>query len=96
MRKRGKSDSNQKKVIKMLRCIPGVTVKVTSSLGDGFGDFLVGYRKVNYLIELKNDAMIKSKRRLTKDEEKFHSEWTGQIDVCETFEDCLSVIGVKN
>ena len=50
MRKRAKSDDNQKQLVKTLRGIPGVSVSITSALGDGFPDIVVGYKKQNYLL----------------------------------------------
>jgi hypothetical protein len=50
----------------------------------------------NYLIELKDPAQPPSKRRLTPDEKKFHAQWSGQIGVAETFEDCLIILGISD
>lgn len=97
MRKRGRTDSNQSEVIKKLRQIPGVSVAVTSSLGDGFVDIIVGFNcrrrgKVNLMFELKDGAKMPSKRKLTPDEQKFHDQWRGQIDKVESFDDCLKLM----
>jgi hypothetical protein len=85
-------DENQPALVKQLRQIPGVTVAHTHMIGEGFGDIIVGFRGKNFLIEIKDPSKPPSKRRLTPDEEKFHNEWTGQIDVAETVSDVLNVI----
>ena len=92
MRRAAKIDSNQNKVIKSLRQIPGVTVAITSQLGGGFVDFVLGYKGVNYMIELKDGDKAPSQRKLTPDEDKFHKEWEGQISVCNCFEDIFDLI----
>jgi hypothetical protein len=87
-------DANQVEVVKQLRKIPGVTVAITSQLGSGFPDLVVGYKKVNYLIELKDGKKSKSEKALTGAEELFMFNWNGQYSVCESFPDCCKVIGI--
>lgn len=95
MRKFGKIDANQKQIVDQLRQIPGISVKSTSSLGDGFVDLVIGYKARNYLIELKDEDKPESQKRLTDAEQKFHNEWTGQVDKCESLDEILKVIGIK-
>ena len=96
MRRAAKVDANQKKIVRSLRGIPGVTVAITSQLGDGFPDFIVGYKRFNYMIELKDGDKVKSKKKLTEGEHKFHNEWRGQVAVCESFDEIFSLIMNKN
>lgn len=96
MRRAAKVDANQKKVVKSLRGIPGVTVAITSQLGEGFPDFIVGYRGFNYMIELKDGDKVKSAKKLTEDEGKFHKEWKGQVTVCESFDEIFKLINGKS
>lgn len=86
-----KVDANQAMVVKQLRNI-GASVAVTSMVGHGFVDFVVGYRKKNFIIELKDENKPPSARKLTPDEEKFHREWRGQIAVCNSFREILKII----
>lgn len=86
MRKRAKPDGNQEGIVKALRKIPGVSVAVTSALGDGFPDIIVGYKKRNYAFEIKDPSQPPSKRRLTPDEVEWHKNWHGHIQVIETVE----------
>ena len=94
MRRKARIDQNQNEVVRQLRNIPGVTVRITSMVGEGFADFVIGYKKRNFLIELKNSKNIPSKKKLTPEEEKFFQAWTGQVDKAETIEDCLKIIGL--
>lgn len=95
MRYSAKVDANQKGVIKSLRGIPGVSVAITSSLGEGFPDFVVGYRGVNYMIELKDGNKPPSARKLTDDEELFKSKWKGQYAVCNSFDEIFKIINAR-
>ena len=85
-------DVNQRRIVKQLRALPGVDVALTHMVGHGFVDIIVGYRWQNFLIELKNPDVNPYERRLTKDEQRFHDKWPGQIAVCETFEHCKNAI----
>jgi len=87
MKKRGKIDNNQKVIVDVLRKVPGVTVKSTASLGDGFPDIIVGYREKNYLFEIKS-----GKGKLTPMELDFFAGWHGQVDVVTDVMQILDVI----
>lgn len=95
MRKRGKTDSNQQSIVKALRMIPGVRVGITSSLGKGFPDLVVARGKNVFLVELKDGQKSASRKKLTKDEEKFKAEWEGCYYVCESLEEVLRAIGLQ-
>ena len=95
MRKHGRTDANQTAIVAALRAIPGVRVRSTASVGDGFPDLAVGYKGRTYLMELKDGSLPPSKRQLTKDEELFFHSWTGDASVVESINDALLVIGVK-
>lgn len=63
-----KIDINQTEIVKQLRQIPGISVHITSRLGCGFPDLVVGYmKKVTILVELKRPGKIK----LTDKEKEF-------------------------
>jgi hypothetical protein len=94
MRKYGRTDGNQTSIRKSLDALPGVRTVSIASIGDGLPDLIVGYAGKNYLVELKDPTKCPSERRLTPDEQVWHSRWTGQVSVCETFEDVLLVIGI--
>ena len=48
MRVRGRIDDNQKEVVSQLRKL-GVSVAITSMLGKGFPDLVLGHQNKNYL-----------------------------------------------
>jgi len=86
-------DANQKKIVEQLRKL-GCSVAVTSMMGKGFPDFVIGLRGKNYLIELKDGAKSPSQRKLTPDEVKFHAQWRGQIAVCKDINEIIKLIGL--
>ena len=95
MRKYARTDANQAEIVGFLRAIPGVTVLSLAPVGNGCPDILVGYKKQNWLFELKDPNKPPSARKLTKDQETFHAAWNGQIDVAETFGEILNVMRGK-
>lgn len=99
MRRAARTDSNQNAIVKSLRQIPGVIVAVTSGLGNGFPDLIVGNPngKIGHriaMIELKDGKKSASRKRLTSDEEKFKADWEGCYYVCESLEEVLRAIGI--
>ncbi len=86
-------DANQSRVVGQCRAVPGWSVAVLSSQGEGIPDILLGALGRNYLFELKDPKQVPSKRVLTPAQVKFHGGWKGQVAVVMTFEDCVRVIG---
>ena len=97
MRRAARIDANQPEIVQQLRSVPGVKVCITSQVGGGFPDIIIGYHGANYLIELKDSNKPPSKRKLTPAEKKWHKMWSGygQIATCITFEECLEAIGIE-
>lgn len=91
MRRRAKVDGNHSAMVKRLREY-GMSVADTSRLGDGFPDIVVGWRGVNGMFEIKDPSRKPSERRLTDDEDKFHTAWKGQIAKVETAEEVLAMM----
>jgi hypothetical protein len=91
MRLHGKIDANQSAIVKELRQC-GASVWITSNLGDGSGDIVVGWRGQNFIFEVKDPSQIPSKRKLTSDEKEFHANWHGQIHVIESAGDALEIM----
>jgi hypothetical protein len=94
VRKHGRTDGPQKAMVAELRRL-GFSVAVTSAVGDGFPDLLVGghYRTivpVNLLIEIKRDK----KAKLTPDQVEFFKQWRGPKIVATSTEDVLKWFGV--
>lgn len=78
--------------MKLCRQIPGLSVVSIHTVGKGVPDLLVGFKGVNYLVELKDGAKVKSAKKLTPDEEEFHANWKGQVCVAESIDDILKII----
>ena len=86
MRIRGRVDENQSDIVEKFRGM-GYSVAITSSLGGGFPDIVVGKYGVTVLVEIKDGAKPPSKRKLTEDEQRFHDSWRGAACVVECEED---------
>ena len=84
-----KIDVNQPTLVKQLRQC-GFSVAVTSQLGNGFPDLVVSRNGKNLLVEIKDPNKPPSVRKLTPDEEKFHSTWQGKVIVAMDVEDVLN------
>ena len=84
-------DANQKKIVEQLRKI-GASVTVTSMIGEGFPDVVVGFRGKNFLIEIKDESKSPSQRKLTPDEQRWHLRWRGQAAICKNFDEILDII----
>lgn len=93
-------DDNQKDIVDRLRKIPGVTVELDKD------DILVGCMDKDciprtYWIEIKNPNTVSKKTgevlpsAIKKSQKNIVKKWTGQYDICVTFEDVLKVIGLK-
>ena len=91
MRKLARTDANQSDVVKDLRQI-GATVQTLHNLGRGCPDLLIGFRGVNYLVELKDGDKFASQQQLTMDERLWHDQWRGQVAVCNSLDEILNLI----
>lgn len=90
-----KIDKNQPGLVKQMRQV-GMSVFVTSMVGNGFVDVVCGYRGMNFLIEIKDPAQPHSKRKLTPDEQIFHDNWKGSTHVVETIFDVMRILNEVN
>lgn len=79
VRRAAKVDGNQAEIVELLRKIDGCEVAVTSAVGDGFPDLVIGYRGFNFLFEVKDPSQPKHRHELTDDQKRFHSAWPGQV-----------------
>ena len=82
MRQRGRIDSNQNEIVECFRKL-GASVAITSQLGDGFVDIVVGAHGKTCLVEIKDGSKPPSARKLTDEEQNFHNNWKGSIAVVE-------------
>jgi len=75
-RRAARIDDNQPDVVEGLRAA-GCRVQITSALGQGFPDLLVGAPWGElFLVEVKDPAQPPSKQRLTLDEAEWHRRWS--------------------
>lgn len=86
-------DANQAEIVEALRAV-GCSVAITSDLGKGFVDIVVGRAGANFLMEIKDGRKSKSKRKLTPAEREFHQAWRGQVCVVKSVDDALRIVGV--
>ncbi len=81
-------DSNQKQIVQSLRKL-GFSVAITSMVGKGFPDIVVGRHGVNYLFELKDGNKPASCQKLTLWEADFFATWKGKVEVATCLDDIL-------
>lgn len=81
-----KSDRNQPEIVSALREI-GATVKVLSTVGQGFPDLCVGYAGVNALLEVKMPD-----GKLTPDQVVLHGEWRGKIRIVRSAKEAVETV----
>lgn len=84
-RKAARRDQNEDEIVVALRTIGATVYRID---GKDVVDLLVGFRGVNYAIEIK---MPKSK--LKPGQQEWHDNWKGQCAVVRTVEEALQVIG---
>lgn len=90
MRRAAKVDSNQAEVVAAFRVF-GFSVLHLYQVGKGCPDILLGCKKGNVLVEIKDGKKPPSARELTSDEKEFHKNWRGPIYVIETMEDVITL-----
>jgi hypothetical protein len=78
--KHGRTDANQNDVVQCLRDL-GASVQSLADIGEGCPDLLVGWRELNFVLEVKDGAQPPSKRKLTPAESKWHGEWRGHVRI---------------
>lgn len=87
-----RTDDNQTEIVNTFRKL-GCSVHVTSMLGDGFPDVVVGFRGINYLVEIKDGTKKPSARKLTPDEQIWHDQWRGQVCIVQSIQDVIDLVG---
>lgn len=88
MRRAARIDANQPATVKALRDV-GMTVAVTSAVGKGFPDLVIGFRGLTCLVELKDGEKTPSAQRLTADEVQFRDSWAGHWCVAGSAEEII-------
>lgn len=73
MFRRGRTDANQREIVEALRA-RGVSVAITSNVGNGFPDLVCAWQGRTVLIECKRSE----KEKLTPDQVRFFQAWRGK------------------
>lgn len=92
MRRAAKIDGTQQEIVDALRAA-GAKVAITAGVAGGFPDLVAGYRGRVYLIECKDGSLPPSRRQLTPEQRRFHSEWAGYCWLANNVHDALLIIG---
>lgn len=92
MRRAARADANQAAIVLELREV-GASVVHLHRVGQGCPDIAVGYKGVNYLLEIKDGNKPPSRQKLTDDEADWIDAWRGQVCVVNSPEAALAAIG---
>jgi len=87
-------DANQAAIVKALRAA-GCSVQPIHRCGEGVPDLLVGYARINWLLECKDGKKPPSARELTPDQIDWHIAWRGQVAVVNSVEEALLLVTAK-
>ena len=77
-----KRDANEPEIVEALQAV-GASVLRADDV-----DLIVGYRGVNYLMEIKTPE-----GKLNKKQQKFFRSWKGQVNIIRTVDQALMLIG---
>lgn len=81
-------DTSQREIVRALRDI-GASVQITSMVGKGFPDLVVGWRGRSFLLECKTGA-----DKLNAMQRDWHATWAGHVAIVRTPEEAqLAIIG---
>jgi len=92
-RQAARVDSNQQKIVHILRRLPGVTVEV------GHDDILVGVAGSTYWFEIKRpevigkDGMVRPSK-ITDSEKDRRANWRGHYSIVSSLEEIMIEIGL--
>ena len=92
-RRAAKADDNQPDIVRAFRDA-GATVQHLHMVASGCPDILVGFRGVNYAVEIKDGAKPPSARKLTPSEQDWHDAWRGQVAIVESETQALNLLGL--
>ena len=85
-RRAARVDANQADIVKALRKINGVTVEL------GMDDLLIGYKGVNYWIELKE---VGKEKQIKPHQAMLAETWEGQYLITSSLDEILELMGIK-
>ncbi len=88
-RRAARRDRNEPEIIAALEAV-GASVQPLEAGGGGVPDLVVGFREVNYLLEVKAPT-----GDLTPAQKRWHPSWRGQVCVVRTVEEAWAAIGAE-
>lgn len=84
-------DRNQNEIVQFFRN-SGFSVAITSGLGAGFPDVVLGFQGCNFLVEIKDGNKPPSAQKLTDAESKFFDQWKGQVCIINSIEAAINLV----
>lgn len=87
-------DANQAEIVKALRKV-GATVQPLHTVGQGCPDLLVGFRQVNFLMEVKDGSKPPSARKLTPDEADWIGGWRAPVFIVNNAEEAVGILSMQ-
>lgn len=91
MRLAARVDRNQLVIVQALRKM-GCSVAITSALGHGFPDLVVGFSGKTFLMELKDGSKPLSRQKLTLQEENFFKTWKGHMTIIRSVDEAVNFV----
>jgi hypothetical protein len=88
-----KVDANQPEIVKAFReC--GASVLPLHRVGKGCPDLLVA-KGETFLAEIKDGSKRPSARKLRDTQEDFRASWRGRVEIVESVDDVLRIMGAR-
>lgn len=84
-------DANQSEIVEGLRK-EGASVSITSALGDGAPDLIIGIPQTNILAEVKNPKTRYGRKGLNSLQRAFSDWWTGPFTIIYTLQDAIATL----
>ena len=85
-RRNPRRDSNEPEIIRALEAVGATVSKISET---GVPDLAVGFRGVNYWLEIKD-----RKGKLTEDEQRWHDRWQGTVHIVRSADEALDILGL--
>lgn len=83
---RKKLDANHNEIAEALRAC-GASVQSLADVGGGVTDLLVGFRGMNFLLEVKQPG-----EELRPNQRRWHNLWRGQVATVHTIDEALAIV----
>lgn len=84
-------DSNQESIVDALRAL-GCSVQSLAEVGNGCPDLLVGFDRINVILEVKDPTKPLADRQLTPKQKQWHSNWKGTAHLVESAQQALDIV----